>query len=196
MTMMMNTRRLLLLQKTTSSSTWKITGATGGGIGGVRRGGNKSFGSTASLINRFDPPPMTATTSYHIDSSMSSIGGSSWTTATNPWVLDAKALIRRYKSTMVVQRDLDDDDDVDEVEKAEAQLAPKATATFTPTTTAAHDQSITQPFPSLVIGPDRSIQPQGSFAEAQAQVCSVVLTTGLMIVAVVVAYFIDDAMVG
>eukprot|EP00980_Cylindrotheca_fusiformis_P019825 scaffold6966_cov112-Cylindrotheca_fusiformis.AAC.3 len=35
--------------------------------------------------------------------------------------------------------------------------------------TAAYDQSIQTSFPSLVIGPDRAIEPQGSFAEAQAQ---------------------------
>lgn len=38
------------------------------------------------------------------------------------------------------------------------------------TATATYDQSITSAFPSLVIGPDRAIEPQGSFAEAQAQV--------------------------
>lgn len=36
--------------------------------------------------------------------------------------------------------------------------------------TAAFDHSIHQPFPSIVIGPKRSIEPQGSFAEAQARV--------------------------
>jgi hypothetical protein len=35
--------------------------------------------------------------------------------------------------------------------------------------TAAYDTSV-EAFPSIVIGPDRSIEPQGSFAEAQAQV--------------------------
>jgi hypothetical protein len=35
--------------------------------------------------------------------------------------------------------------------------------------TAAYGQTVTS-FPSIVIGPDRSILPQGSFAEAQAQV--------------------------
>jgi hypothetical protein len=39
--------------------------------------------------------------------------------------------------------------------------------------TAAYDQSIQTAFPSIVIGPDRAIEPQGSFAEAQAQVCLV-----------------------
>ena len=38
------------------------------------------------------------------------------------------------------------------------------------TATATYDQSIREPFPSIVIGPERSIEPQGSFAEAQAQV--------------------------
>jgi len=37
------------------------------------------------------------------------------------------------------------------------------------TATATYDQSIREPFPSIVIGPERSIEPQGSFAEAQAQ---------------------------
>jgi hypothetical protein len=35
--------------------------------------------------------------------------------------------------------------------------------------TSTYDQSV-DVFPSIVIGPDRSIEPQGSFAEAQAQV--------------------------
>jgi hypothetical protein len=35
--------------------------------------------------------------------------------------------------------------------------------------TAAYDLSV-ESFPSIVIGPDRAISPQGSFAEAQAQV--------------------------
>lgn len=35
--------------------------------------------------------------------------------------------------------------------------------------TSTYDQSI-DTFPSIIIGPDRSIEPQGSFAEAQAQV--------------------------
>jgi hypothetical protein len=39
--------------------------------------------------------------------------------------------------------------------------------------TAAYGQSIQTAFPSIVIGPDRAIEPQGSFAEAQAQVCLV-----------------------
>ena len=38
------------------------------------------------------------------------------------------------------------------------------------TATATYDQSITSAFPSLVIGPDRAIEPQGVFAEAQVQV--------------------------
>ena len=36
--------------------------------------------------------------------------------------------------------------------------------------TATYDQSV-DAFPSIVIGPDRSIEPQGSFAESQAEVC-------------------------
>jgi hypothetical protein len=39
------------------------------------------------------------------------------------------------------------------------------------TATATYDQSVGA-FPSIVIGPDRTIEPQGSFAEAQAQVCT------------------------
>jgi hypothetical protein len=37
-------------------------------------------------------------------------------------------------------------------------------------TPTAYKQSIHQPFPSIVIGPQNFIQPLGSFAEAQAQV--------------------------
>jgi hypothetical protein len=52
--------------------------------------------------------------------------------------------------------------------------------------TAAYDQSITSAFPSIVIGPDRAIEPQGSFAEAQAQVscqhfASLLIVNALMI---------------
>ena len=39
--------------------------------------------------------------------------------------------------------------------------------------TATYDQSVDS-FPSIVIGPDRVILPQGSFAEAQAEVCKFV----------------------
>jgi hypothetical protein len=45
-----------------------------------------------------------------------------------------------------------------------------STATTTTTATSTYNQSIHQPFPSIVIGPQNYIQPQGSFAEAQAQV--------------------------
>jgi quinolinate synthase len=44
----------------------------------------------------------------------------------------------------------------------------KSTAAATITATAPYDQSITQPFPSLIIGADNSLTPVGSFAEAQA----------------------------
>ena len=44
-----------------------------------------------------------------------------------------------------------------------------STLRFQSTATAAYDQSI-ESFPSIVIGADRSIEPQGSFAESQAQV--------------------------
>lgn len=35
---------------------------------------------------------------------------------------------------------------------------------------ATYDQSIREPFPSIILGPDKSVEPQGSFAEAQAEV--------------------------
>eukprot|EP00533_Pseudo-nitzschia_delicatissima_P008067 CAMPEP_0116100338 /NCGR_PEP_ID=MMETSP0327-20121206/12240_1 /TAXON_ID=44447 /ORGANISM="Pseudo-nitzschia delicatissima, Strain B596" /LENGTH=628 /DNA_ID=CAMNT_0003592259 /DNA_START=241 /DNA_END=2130 /DNA_ORIENTATION=- len=34
---------------------------------------------------------------------------------------------------------------------------------------ATYDQSIREPFPSIILGPDKSVEPQGSFAEAQAE---------------------------
>jgi quinolinate synthase len=34
---------------------------------------------------------------------------------------------------------------------------------------ATYDQSVREPFPSIVLGPERSVMPQGSFAEAQAE---------------------------
>ena len=40
---------------------------------------------------------------------------------------------------------------------------------FKSTATATYDQTV-ETFPSIVIGPDRAIEPQGSFAESQAQV--------------------------
>jgi hypothetical protein len=46
----------------------------------------------------------------------------------------------------------------------------RSNSTAAATATATYNQSIHQPFPSIVIGPERSIEPQGSFAEAQAQV--------------------------
>ena len=42
-----------------------------------------------------------------------------------------------------------------------------ATAT---TANATFDQSVREPFPSIVLGPEKSIEPKGPFAEAQAQV--------------------------
>eukprot|EP00536_Pseudo-nitzschia_multiseries_P000799 jgi/Psemu1/179574/e_gw1.10.138.1 len=39
----------------------------------------------------------------------------------------------------------------------------------TTTTNATYDQSVREPFPSIVLGPEKFIEPQGSFAEAQAQ---------------------------
>ena len=45
----------------------------------------------------------------------------------------------------------------------------EASATKT-TANATYDQSVREPFPSIVVGPEKSIEPQGSFAEAQAQV--------------------------
>ena len=42
-------------------------------------------------------------------------------------------------------------------------------ARFKSTATATYDQTV-ETFPSIVIGPDRAIEPQGSFAESQAQV--------------------------
>lgn len=36
--------------------------------------------------------------------------------------------------------------------------------------TATYDQSVREPFPSIVLGPDKAVEPQGSFAEAQAEV--------------------------
>lgn len=35
--------------------------------------------------------------------------------------------------------------------------------------TATYDQSVREPFPSIVLGPDKAVEPQGSFAEAQAE---------------------------
>uniref|UniRef100_A0A7S4EPT1 quinolinate synthase n=1 Tax=Pseudo-nitzschia australis TaxID=44445 RepID=A0A7S4EPT1_9STRA len=44
----------------------------------------------------------------------------------------------------------------------------EASATKT-TANATYDQSVREPFPSIVVGPEKFIEPQGSFAEAQAQ---------------------------
>ena len=64
----------------------------------------------------------------------------------------AAAAQRRTKSSMAVELDHSEE--------------PMATTTANAT----YDQSVREPFPSIVLGPERSVEPQGSFAEAQAQV--------------------------
>lgn len=59
---------------------------------------------------------------------------------------------KRTKSSMAIEYD----------EADEAVAASLANATY--------DQSVREPFPSIVLGPERSVKPQGSFAEAQAEV--------------------------
>jgi len=59
---------------------------------------------------------------------------------------------KRSKSSMAIEYD----------EPDETVNAALANATY--------DQSVREPFPSIVIGPEQSIEPQGSFAEAQAEV--------------------------
>jgi len=63
----------------------------------------------------------------------------------------AAAAQRRTKSSMAVELDHSEE--------------PMATTTANAT----YDQSVREPFPSIVLGPERSVEPQGSFAEAQAQ---------------------------
>jgi len=58
---------------------------------------------------------------------------------------------KRTKSSMAIEYD-----DIDE-----PMAAAMANATY--------DQSVREPFPSIVLGPERSVKPQGSFAEAQAE---------------------------
>lgn len=58
---------------------------------------------------------------------------------------------KRTKSSMAIEYD----------EADEAVAASLANATY--------DQSVREPFPSIVLGPERSVKPQGSFAEAQAE---------------------------
>ena len=58
---------------------------------------------------------------------------------------------RRTKSSMAIAYD-------------EPQVAESVPANAT------YDQSVREPFPSIVLGPERSVMPQGSFAEAQAEV--------------------------
>lgn len=66
-------------------------------------------------------------------------------------VVAAAAAQRRAKSTMAIE--FDDSEDV--------SSSMSANATY--------DQSIREPFPSIVLGPEKSVEAQGSFAEAQAQ---------------------------
>jgi len=68
----------------------------------------------------------------------------------------AAAAQRRTKSSLAVA-----------IEHEESLSSSSINAT---TPNATYDQSVREPFPSIVIGPERSIEPQGSFAEAQAQV--------------------------
>lgn len=60
-------------------------------------------------------------------------------------VVAAAAAQRREKSSMAIDYDSEE------------------------TANATYDQSVREPFPSIVLGPEKSIEPQGSFAEAQAQ---------------------------
>ncbi|KAG7357695.1 quinolinate synthetase A protein [Nitzschia inconspicua] len=53
--------------------------------------------------------------------------------------------------------------------KSTGSVTTTTTTTTAAAATAAFDQSIHQPFPSIIIGSQNYIQPQGSFAEAQAQ---------------------------
>lgn len=64
--------------------------------------------------------------------------------------------MRRTKSSMAV--------DIEE-----AIIPDELTSNIKSTVNATYDQSVREPFPSIVIGTENSIQPQGSFAEAQAQ---------------------------
>mmetsp|Transcript_10817 Transcript_10817/g.31484 ORF Transcript_10817/g.31484 Transcript_10817/m.31484 type:complete len:631 (+) Transcript_10817:276-2168(+) len=66
-------------------------------------------------------------------------------------LMTAVAAQRRLKSTMAIE--------FDEAEKM----------VTTTTANATYDQSVREPFPSIILGPEKSIEPQGSFAEAQAQ---------------------------
>lgn len=58
---------------------------------------------------------------------------------------------RRRKSSLAIKYD----------EPDESLAAALANATY--------DQSVREPFPSIVLGPEQSVTPQGSFAEAQAE---------------------------
>jgi len=58
---------------------------------------------------------------------------------------------RRRKSSLAIKYD----------EPDESLAAALANATY--------DQSVREPFPSIVLGPEQSVKPQGSFAEAQAE---------------------------
>jgi hypothetical protein len=71
-------------------------------------------------------------------------------------VAPGAAAQRRTKSSLAV--------DIENEELSASSSSVNATANAT------YDQSVREPFPSIVIGPERSIEPQGSFAEAQAQV--------------------------
>lgn len=56
------------------------------------------------------------------------------------------------------------------VQRLSATMSPLAAQRLMSTAaTATYDQSVNS-FPSIVIGPNRSITPQGTFAEAQAEV--------------------------
>ena len=74
-------------------------------------------------------------------------------------VVIAVAEQRRTKSSMAVEFEHHRMSEENEPTKVKTMIA-KAT----------YDQSVQEPFPSIVIGSERSIEPQGSFAEAQAQV--------------------------
>ena len=79
------------------------------------------------------------------------------TTALAQLTQQVLAAQRRTKSSMAA-----------EINRSEEE--PMATSTTTANANATYDQSVREPFPSIVLGPERSVEPQGSFAEAQAQV--------------------------
>mmetsp|Transcript_28131 Transcript_28131/g.68405 ORF Transcript_28131/g.68405 Transcript_28131/m.68405 type:complete len:724 (-) Transcript_28131:754-2925(-) len=178
------TARSLSTSTPTSTLTAAATAPSPASVpAGARRSGKYVSGSTASLINRFDPPPTTTQSPTTFV-----VGRTTTRMMSNNCSYSYSYTYRCYKSTLAME--VVTDTTQQEQQQQEKQTANSAAATTSSkadnTATAPHGLSVTRPFPSLVITSSSSssekkngsggkgsgggeIIPQGSFAQSQAQ---------------------------